>query len=446
MTEAQLDEPAIARIFAAQRANRVALKKRDAAGRIARLEKLRDVIVRRIPDIDEALHLDLRKAKAGAQNNEIGAVLADLDTAIANVASWMEPEHIEPSPHFAGNETFIQYEPRGVVLLYGAWNFPFAMVFSPLVPIVAAGNACIVKPNELQPHTSVIVAQIIAEAFPEDEVACLEGGVALAEALGELPFDHVFLTGSPAVGKRVMAAAAKHLTSVTLELGGKCPAILDDTYPIADAAAKIVGARFLNAGQLCLSVDHVWVPKERQGELVAALGAVIDHMFYVDGALQRERLPRLVDARNFARVKGYVDDAVARGAQVAKGGHSDLSDLTIEPTIVLDPPFDAPIMQEEIFGPVLPVIGYGSVDEAVEQIDATGKPLALYVFSHHQAFVDDLLARSSSGGVTVNNVLMHYAESRLPFGGVNGSGIGRYKGIYGFRELSNARSIFVQKV
>ncbi|MET0248673.1 MAG: aldehyde dehydrogenase family protein [Sphingobium sp.] len=445
MTQDHVDKDAIARIFKAQRANRVALKRRDATGRIERLQILRDIIVRRTPEIDEALHRDLRKVKAGARNGEIAGVLGDIDTAVASLADWMQPERIEPSPHFAGNETYVQYEPRGVVLLYGAWNFPFAMVFSPLVPIIAAGNACIVKPNELQPHTSSLVAEIIAEAFPENEVACLEGGVALAEALGELPFDHVFLTGSPAVGKRVMAAAAKHLSSVTLELGGKCPAILDDDYPIADAAAKIVGARFLNAGQLCLSVDHVWVPKAREAELVATLGAVIDQMFYVDGVLQRERLSRLVDARNFARVNGYVEDAVARGATVAKGGASDEADLTIEPTIVLDPPLDAHIMQEEIFGPILPVIGYENVDDVVEQIDETGKPLALYVFSHDQAFVDDVLDRSSSGGVTVNNVLMHYAESKLPFGGVNGSGIGRYKGVHGFHELSNARSGFVQK-
>jgi len=445
MTDTAVDKAELARIFKAQRDNRIALKRRDADGRIARLESLREVILRRVADIDEALHLDLRKAKAGVQNGEIAGVLGDIATAVAGLADWMKPEPVEPSPHFAGNDTFIMYEPRGVVLLYGAWNFPFAMVFSPLVPIVAAGNACIVKPNELQPHTSALVAEIIAEVFPENEVACLQGGVPLAEALGELPFDHVFLTGSPAVGKRVMAAAARHLSSVTLELGGKCPAILDDNYPIADAAAKIAGARFLNAGQLCLSVDHVWVPKARQAELVATLGAVIDQMFYADGTLQRERLPRLVDARNFARVKGYVDEALARGATLAKGGASDEADFTIEPTVVLDPPFDTKIMQEEIFGPVLPVIGYDSIDEAAAQIDETGKPLALYVFSHDQAFVDDVLERSSSGGVTVNNVLMHYAEGKLPFGGVNGSGIGRYKGEYGFRELSNARSVFVQK-
>jgi len=445
MTREQVDLRHIANVFAAQRAKRVELKRRTAAERIARLERLREIILRHVDEIDQAMHLDLRKPLMGRQNYEISGVISDIDDAVANLAAWMEPKHIEPSPEFAGNETMLQYEPRGVVLLLGPWNFPFALVFAPLVPIVAAGNACIVKPNELQPHVSAITARIIAEAFPEDEVACFEGGIPVAEALQDLPFDHVFFTGSPAVGKRVMAAAAKHLASVTLELGGKCPAIIDADYPIADAAPKIVAARFLNAGQLCLSVDHVWIPKARATELVAAVSAVVDQMFYAEGVLQKDRLSRLVDARNFARVKSYIDEAVAQGARIAKGGNVDEADLTIEPTIILDPPMEGRIMHEEIFGPVLPVIGYDHVDEVVEKVDENGKPLAMYVFSHNQVFIDDILTRSSSGGVTINDVMMNYAERKLPFGGVNGSGIGRYRGIHGFHELSNCRSIFIQK-
>ncbi|MGI4940735.1 MAG: aldehyde dehydrogenase family protein [Janthinobacterium lividum] len=439
-----VDRARLAQLFAAQRGHRTALKRSTAPDRIRRLQRLRTEIADRTDAIDEALHLDLRKPRMGSRNVEVHSVFAEIDTAIAELELWMQPETVEPSPRFAGNRAYVQYEPRGVVLLLGPWNFPFSLVFAPLVPIVAAGNACIVKPNEMQPATSALVAEIVATVFPENEVACVEGGVRLAEALQELPFDHIFFTGSPAVGKRIMAAAAKHLSSVTLELGGKCPAILDDAYPIADAAAKIVGARFTNAGQLCLSVDYVWVPRTREQELLAALGAAITGMFYVDGTLQTSRLSRLVDARNLARVKAYIDEAVAHGARLAFGGEIDEADLTIHPTIVVNPPLDTRIMQEEIFGPVLPVIGYDSIDAAVDQIDATGKPLALYVFSHDQAFVDDVLDRTSSGGVTVNHVLMHYAENRLPFGGVNGSGMGRYKGIHGFRELSNARSVFVQ--
>ncbi|MCU1599477.1 MAG: aldX [Frankiales bacterium] len=434
----------ISRVFAAQRANRTALKRQTAEQRAGRLARLRDEITRRADEIDEALHRDMRRARRGLRNPEIQSVLSELETAIAGLDDWMQREHVEPSPVFAGNETYVQYEPRGVVLLLGPWNFPFALVLGPLVAIVAAGNAAVVKPNEMQPGVSRIVAEILGAVFAQDEVAVVEGGVEVAERLQELPFDHVFFTGSPAVGKRVMAAAARNLTSVTLELGGKCPAILDAEYDLADAAAKIVAARFSNAGQLCLSVDHVWVPKNRQAELLEALCREVDAAFYNDGELRRDRLPRIVDERNFARVNGYLTEAVEVGATVARGGASDPTDLTIEPTIVVDPPLSARIMQEEIFGPLLPVLGYDSLDEPIGHIDETGKPLAMYVFSRTDSFVSEVLDRTSSGGVTVNNVLLHYAEGRLPFGGVNSSGMGRYKGVHGFRELSNPRSVFVQ--
>jgi aldehyde dehydrogenase (NAD+) len=243
-----------------------------------------------------------------------------------------------------------------------------------------------------------------------------------------------------------MAAAAKNLTSVTLELGGKCPAIIDGGYDLADAARKVVGARFANAGQLCLSVDHVWVPTERVAELLEALTAEIQRAFFVDGELQRARLPRMVDKRNFARVTGYLDDAVASGARLVSGGETDEDDLTVFPTVLADPALTSRIMQEEIFGPLLPVLGYEALDEPLDHIDDTGKPLAMYLFSHDSEFLDEILNRTSSGGVTINNVLAHYLEGRLPFGGVNGSGMGRYKGVHGFRELSNQRSVFEQRV
>jgi aldehyde dehydrogenase (NAD+) len=432
------------RVFSAQRATRLSLKRSSAADRCARLLRLREAIVARTDSIDAALHADLRKMKLGAKNSEISSVLHDIDETVAHLESWMTDEIIEPSPQFVGNQTRIQYEPRGTVLLLGPWNFPFALIFAPLVPIIAAGNTCIVKPNELQPETSAIVAAIIRETFLENEVAVFEGGIPVAEALQNLPFDHVFFTGSPAIGKRVMAAAARHLSSVTLELGGKCPAIVGAGYDLADAAGKIAGARFTNAGQLCLSVDHVWVPRSERDALLPMLSAMIERMFYKDGDLQKARLSRMVDARNFDRVRTYVDEAVAQGAKIVAGGTMEPDDLTIHPTLLIDVPLSARIMQEEIFGPVLPVLCYDSVDEIEAQVDATGKPLAIYVFSYDESFIADVLERTSSGGVTVNNVIMHYLESKLPFGGVNSSGIGRYKGIHGFRELSHARSVFVQ--
>ncbi|MCE4071506.1 MULTISPECIES: aldehyde dehydrogenase family protein [Pseudomonas] len=431
-------------IFARQRATREERKAEDASARAARLKRLREVIVTRIDDIEQALHADLRRTPNGGKEGEIPTVLAEIDNNIAHLEQWMAPQAVPTSPHFQGCQTFIQYEPRGVVLLLGAWNFPFALVLQPLVPIVAAGNSAMVKPNELSPATSAVVAEIIREVFEEQDVAVFEGGIEVAERLQQLPFDHVFFTGSPAVGRLVMAAAARHLTSVTLELGGKCPAIVAPDYDLVDAAGKVTAARFNNAGQLCLSVDHAWVPRAVVEPFCQIVGAVIDKLFYENGELQLNRLPRLVNERNFDRVLSYIDDAVARGARIVRGGQSDRASLTIHPTVLVDVPKDAKIMQEEIFGPVLPVLAYEELCEVTDTIDAHGKPLAMYIFAKKKEFVDQTLLATSSGGVTVNHVFMHYVEPNLPFGGVNGSGMGRYHGHAGFLELSNARSMFIQ--
>jgi aldehyde dehydrogenase (NAD+) len=435
----------IERVFALQRANRVALKATTADQRKAKLKTLRDAIIAHADEIDEALFLDLRKPRMGLRHYEIQSVLEEIDTALDGLDQWMRPQAVEPSPHFKGNKVYVQYEPRGVCLLFGPWNFAFSLVFAPLAQIIAAGNACIVKPNELQPTVSAITAKIIHEVFDEKDVAVFEGDIPLAEALLELPADHIFFTGSPAVGKRIMAAAAKNLTTVTLELGGKCPMIVDKGVDPAQAAAMAVGGRFRNAGQLCLSVDHVWVPENMLETFVQAASGVADKMFYTDGQLNKAELSRIVDERNFARVKGYIDDALARGAKIVKGGQLEADDLTIHPTLMVDVPLDSDLMQDEIFGPILPILSYKNREEIYRQIDATGKPLAMYIFSPDEEFVQDVLLNTSSGGVTVNGLMQHYAEKNLPFGGANTSGIGRCKGVYGFRELSNARSVFEKK-
>ena len=432
----------IQRIFELQRKNRINLKHSTAEQRKAKLQKLRDTIVARADEIDDALLQDLRKPRMGIEHFEIQSALSEIDIALAGLDDWMKPEVVEPTPQLGGKKTYIQYEPRGVCLLFGPWNFPFSLVFAPLVQIIAAGNTCIVKPNEMQPLVSKVTASIIQEVFDEQDVAVLEGGVPLADALLELPVDHIFFTGSPAVGKRIMAAAAKNLTTVTLELGGKCPMIVDEGCDPTQTAGMAVGGRFRNAGQLCLSVDHVWVPEAMLDTFVHIASAVIDKMFYVDGELNKAELPRMVDNRNFHRVKAHLDDAVARGAKVVKGGQCEEDDLTIHPTLLVNVPLDSTIMQDEIFGPLLPILTYKSRNEIYPQIDATGKPLAMYIFSPNDEFVQDILLNTSSGGVTVNSVMMHYLEKNLPFGGANQSGIGRCKGIFGFKELSNARSVF----
>lgn len=431
----------IQRIFSLHQENRTQLKRSSAAERNTKLQKLRDAIVKYADDIDEALFTDLRKQRLGLSHYEIQSTLQEIDTALEDLEVWMQPEEVQPSPQLGGKKAYIKYEPRGVCLLFGPWNFPFSLVFSPLVQIVAAGNSCIVKPNEMQPATSAITAKIIREVFNEQDVAVLEGGVPLANALLELPVDHIFFTGSPAVGKHIMAAAAKHLATVTLELGGKCPMIVDKNCDPVQTPAMAVGGRFRNAGQLCLSVDHVWVPEEQLESFVQVACGVLEKMFYVDGELNRNELSRMVDRRNYDRVKAHLDEAVARGAIIVKGGQCDPDDLTIHPTILTNVPLDCSLMQNEIFGPILPILSYKNRDEIYSQIDDTGKPLAIYIFSQDDEFIEDVLLNTSSGGVTVNSIMLHYMEKGLPFGGVNQSGIGRCKGIFGFKELSNSRSV-----
>ena len=241
-----------------------------------------------------------------------------------------------------------------------------------------------------------------------------------------------------------MAAAARHLASVTLELGGKCPVVLDDTTDVAAAAATIAAARCYNSGQVCLCPDVAWVPAGKRDALVEQLRQSVQAALYKDGKLDKNSFGRMVDRRNFDRVKGYLDDAIARGAKVAFGGTTEAEDLTIHPTVLVDVPPDARIMHEEIFGPILPVVGYDTAADVCAAVQAGGKPLAMYVYSNNPAFVDTILNNTSSGGVTVNGWAMHWFEPQLPFGGVNESGIGRYHGIHGFRELSHERSVFVQ--
>ena len=429
----------VTRVFAAQRAKRWVLKTTSAKERRARLLRLRQAVLERADTIAAALHADLRRPLPDALPAEVQVVLKAVDEAVEQLDEWMSPAAAAPS--FAGTATFVRYEARGVVLLFGAWNFPFGLVFQPLVAAIAAGNAAMVKPNELAPATSAVTAELIRSTFAEDEVAVFEGGVELAEQLLELPVDHIFFTGSPSVARTVMAAAARNLASVTLELGGKCPAIVDGTSDIAAAAALICGGKISNAGQICLSPDHVYVRSDIRDEFVEEYQRHVHAAVYRDGALNPGAFARIVNERNFDRVAGYVDDALDRGATLVGTGLRDRASLTIEPVVLLDVSPDSAVMQDEIFGPVLPVLGYDHLDEVIDAVRGRPKPLAVYLYSDHADTEAAILDGTSSGGVTVNGWATHAADPNLPFGGVGNSGMGAYRGVFGFRELSHARAV-----
>ena len=428
-------------VFEIQSQQKWVNKASSAAHRIDKLKRLKQVIESRKQDVIQALHDDMRRDTEGAET-EVLMIYSEIELTIAELANWMAPVEVDPTP-FADSRARIITEGRGIVLLFGPWNVPFALLFQPLVSIIAAGNCAMVKPNELAPNISKLAAEIIGDVFDVKDVAAFEGGVKLANELLDLPFDHIFFTGSPSVGKIVMTAAAKHLASVTLELGGKNPVIIDRTADLHDTAEKIAVMRNLNNGQVCLCPENIWVPEEMAPGFLSKVQETFQSLYYKDGKLNPDVNGKMIDERNFQRVKSYIDDATAKGANIVFGGEADSELLSIHPTIMTDVPANAKIMGEETFGPILNVFTYNHVDEAVSSIQQQSKPLALYIFTKDDDFIEMILSKTSSGGVTVNNCVVHINVPALPFGGVNGSGIGAYHGKHGFTELSHQRSVLI---
>ena len=375
---------------------------------------------------------------------EVGGVMGNIQLNIDNLEEWMKPAIVQPSAN-PDDKAKIVYEARGVCLILGPWNFPLGLTFGPLAAAIAAGNCAMVKLTDLCPATAAMAGKIVRSVFDENEVALFEGEVSVAEALLELPFNHIFFTGSPRVGKIVMNAAAKNLSSVTLELGGKSPVVVDEGADIDKVAADLAQAKQFNGGQACISPDYVFVKEDKKDALAKGFAARVKENLYADGKLQKENIAQIVNKRNFERVKGMFDDAVAKGATVAAGGEFEESDLTVHPTMLTDVTPQMKIMQDEIFAPVIPVMTYESLDEVIGYIEARDKPLALYIYSKDQEMVEKVLTRTSSGGVTVNGVFSHYLENKLPFGGVNHSGIGSYHGYFGFKAFSHERAVYMHK-
>jgi aldehyde dehydrogenase (NAD+) len=435
----------IARVFALQQAHQWDVKASTAAERKAKLAKLKASVEAHADDIVAAVLEDTRKPEGEIRVTEVLNIMGNIQLNIDSLDDWMAPTEVTPSRNPA-DKARIAYEARGVCLILGPWNFPLGLTLGPVAAAVAAGNCCMVKLTDLCPATARIAAVIIREVFDEKEVALFEGDVSVATALLDLPFNHIFFTGSPRVGKIVMAAAAKHLTSVTLELGGKSPVIIDDGADIAKIAADLANAKQFNGGQACICPDYVFVKEDQKAQLVEGFRAsVANNLYDENGAIKKESIAQIVNPANFNRVKAMFDDAVAQGATVAVGGTLEEADLTIHPTMLTDVTPQMKILQDEIFAPVLPVMTYDSLDQAISYIEEREKPLALYVYSNNAANVQKVLDRTSSGGVTVNGVFSHYLENRLPFGGVNTSGMGSYHGYFGFKAFSHERAIYLHQ-
>lgn len=401
--------------------------------RLEQLKRLKAAVLDRQTDIVAAAKADLGRPELEGYF-EIG-VLAELSYVLKQLSSWVKPQRVGlPLSQWPGS-AWVQPEPLGVVLVIGPWNYPFQLLISPLIGAIAAGNCAILKPSELAPATSQVVAKLIDDTFDPEFVAVLEGGVDTAQALLQEKFDHIFFTGGTRVGQLVMAAAAQQLTPVTLELGGKSPCIIDPDVNVEVAAKRIAWGKFVNAGQTCVAPDYLLVHETVKPALLAALQQAIQDFFGEDPA-QSPDLARIVNERQFDRLVALMNDETA-----VVGGASHRDTRYIAPT-VLDPvSWDAPIMQEEIFGPILPVLTYQNLEDAIAEINARPKPLALYLFTRNQTIQDQVLASTSSGGVCLNDVFLHVAIWGMPFGGVGDSGIGAYHGKASFETFSHMKSI-----
>jgi aldehyde dehydrogenase (NAD+) len=433
----------IERIFKLQRAHQYTVAKTTARERKEKLKRLEAAFLARREDIRKALYEDYRKHPSEVDLTEVFPVTSEIKHAVRHLSKWMRPHRVKTPMALLGARSYVHYEPKGVVLIIAPWNFPINLTFGPLVAALAAGNCVVIKPSEHTPHASAVTRSIIEEVFDESEVAVVEGGIETSTALLAQPFNHIFFTGAPSIGKVVMEAAAKHLTSVTLELGGKSPVIVDETAQVDAAAHRVAWAKYTNNGQICLAPDYVFVHESRKQEFLQKVAKNIEKFYGID-ARRSDSYARIVNDRHYSRLNGYLEDAKQKGATVAYGGRTDGSEDYIEPTILTDVDPTSQVMTEEIFGPLLPVYSFKTLDEPIAVINSKEKPLALYVYSRSKKNTQRIIQNTRAGGTCINHSAVHFFNNYLPFGGSNNSGIGKGHGFFGFEAFSNARGILKQ--
>jgi aldehyde dehydrogenase (NAD+) len=433
--------------FTRLQARSTKLRSEGISARADRLRKLDSWLRSHRQQLEKAVHDDLRKPAMEVETSELFPVLAEINHALENIDRWTAPVKIDAPLTFIGTRSEVRFEPKGTCLIIAPWNYPFNLCIGPLVSALTAGNTAMVKPSELTPATSAFVRQLVSEVFESDVVSVAEGDATIATELLRLPFDHIFFTGSPAVGKIVMHAAADRLASVTLELGGKSPAIVDATADLKDAAKRIAFGKFLNNGQTCIAPDYVVIENSVKDKFLELLKVQVSDLFGQGNKVdeQSSDYARIVNGRHFKRVNALVQDAIRKGASPVLTGEFNESTKFIPPTILTDVTNDMLVMEEEIFGPVLPVIGVTGKQEAIDLVNSKPKPLGLYIFSYDKSYREKVLKQTSAGGVCINDCLLQFIHPNLPFGGVNNSGIGKAHGQAGFLAFSNEKPVVKQK-
>jgi coniferyl-aldehyde dehydrogenase len=419
--------------------------------RAARLDRCVDLLVKNQAAFVEALNADFGNRAAEVSGvTDIAGSIGPLKHAKAHLKTWMKPEKRKTTPALLGMlgaKAEIRFQPKGTIGIISPWNFPVNLTFAPLAGVLAAGNRAMIKPSEFTPATSALMARLFAEAFSDEEIAVFPGGPEIGQAFSALAFDHLVFTGATSIARHVMKAAAQNLVPVTLELGGKSPVILGRSADYETAAARIMAGKTLNAGQICLAPDYVLAPEDKLDAFVSQAKSAVGGMFPT--IKDNPDYTAVIAERHFERIKGYVEDARAKGAEIveinpAGEDFSQQEHRKIPPTLILNPTDDMLVMQEEIFGPVLPVMTYKTLADAIGYVNAHDRPLGLYYFGADADEEAKVLSQTTSGGVTVNDVIFHVAQEELPFGGVGPSGMGSYHGVDGFREFSHRKSVYHQ--
>ena len=428
-------------IFQSQAENRSSLAKSTHKNRKQKLKSLLKNFMEMEGEAIEALALDLKKSPTESIISEVLGVKTEASFAIKNLKRWMKTKRVSSPAAVFFTSGWVRPEPKGSVLILSPWNYPILLCLNPLIAAIAAGNTAVIKPSEFAPASSAFLKKLIEKTFKDNEVAVVLGDKNAAIELLSHPFNHIMFTGSPSTGKLVMSAAAKHLSGITLELGGKSPVIVDESANVYEAAWKLAFYKFANAGQTCTAPDYILCHQNKKDALVAGLKENFNTFFGGSSGKRSADYCQIITFSHFDRIKGYLDNAKELGATVEVGGATNRNDKFISPTILSNVPLDATIMKEEIFGPLMPIVTYKNLGSAIDFVNKREKPLALYLFSYNKKNQKRITEETSSGALVFNDCVIHHTNPNLPFGGINNSGIGSYHGKYGFDTFSHEKAI-----
>lgn len=422
------------------------LRKESVEMRLEYLKNLEMMIDTHQKDFVEALSKDFAKPEMETLTSEIYPLLLEIRHVQKQLRKWAKPEAVSAPLFLKGTQNFIRYEPRGVCLIIAPWNYPLFLTLSPMISAIAAGNTVILKPSEYSMQTSALLGRLIKATFAEEHIAVIQGGAETTQTLLKLPFDHIFFTGSTAVGKLVMEAAAKNLSSVTLELGGKSPTIVDITADLELTADKILWAKFMNAGQTCVAPDYLFVQESVYSKFLHIFKKKLETTYGKESSERKANkdFARIISPKHANRLKDLLEEAISLQGTIFYGGDVDVNAHFVAPTLIENVDLHSRLMQEEIFGPLLPIFKYKEFSEVVHFINERPKPLALYIYSHSEMNIEQLTQETSSGSLVINDSVIHLANGYLPFGGVGDSGMGNCHGIHGFRTFSHAKGILRQ--